>query len=86
MRFIGVSTASSSIMKIFPSWSKTLNLNAVITGIDIPLNASKGDYVSAITQMINDKINGRHIFTLFSRNGICISNKINGGHGWIIAR
>lgn len=55
MRFIGVSTASSSIMKIFPSWSKTLNLNAVITGIDIPLNASKGDYVSAITQMVNDK-------------------------------
>jgi len=54
MRFIGVSTANSSIMKIFPNWSRTLGLNAVISGIDIPLNASKDDYVSAVTQMMKD--------------------------------
>jgi shikimate dehydrogenase len=54
MRFIGVSTGSSSIMKIFPSWSKTLGLDAVITGIDIPLNASQADYLGAINQMVND--------------------------------
>ena len=54
MRFIGVSTANSSIMKIFPSWSKTLGLDAVINGIDIPIDASKNEYVSAITQMVND--------------------------------
>ena len=54
MRFIGVSTANSSIMKIFPSWSKTLGLDAVIMGIDIPLNAGKAEYVSAINQMVND--------------------------------
>ena len=54
MRFIGVSTANSSIMKIFPIWSKTLGLDAVIMGIDIPLNAGKAEYVSAINQMVND--------------------------------
>jgi shikimate 5-dehydrogenase len=54
MRFIGVSTANSSIMKIFPSWSKTLGLDAVINGIDIPIDASKNEYVSAITQMVKD--------------------------------
>jgi shikimate 5-dehydrogenase len=54
MRFIGVSTANSSIMKIFPSWSKTLGLEAVINGIDIPIDASKNEYVSAINEMVND--------------------------------
>ena len=39
IRFIGVSTSNSSIMKIFPEWSKTLGLNATISGIDIPLNS-----------------------------------------------
>ena len=32
-----------------------MDLNAVISGIDIPLNASKNDYVSALTQMVNDQ-------------------------------
>ena len=54
MRFIGVSTANSSIMKIFPSWSKTLGLDAVVNGIDIPIDASKNEYVSAINEMVND--------------------------------
>ena len=33
--FIGVTTGSSSIMKVFPKWAKALGLNdAVIKGID----------------------------------------------------
>jgi shikimate 5-dehydrogenase len=54
MCFIGVSTSNSSIMKIFPSWSKTLGLDAVITGIDLPLNASQTEYISAINKMVSD--------------------------------
>jgi len=46
IRFIGVSTSNSSIMKIFPEWSKTLGLNATISGIDIPLNSEPEIYTS----------------------------------------
>ena len=31
--FIGVTTGSSSIMKVFPAWAEHLGLNAVIKGI-----------------------------------------------------
>lgn len=54
IRFIGVSTSNSSIMKIFPEWSKTLKLGASISGIDIPLNSSAKDYIDAINEMKND--------------------------------
>ena len=54
MKFIGVSTSSSSIMKIFPAWNKILGINASISGIDIPLNANPDSYISAINQMVND--------------------------------
>lgn len=54
MKFIGVSTSSSSIMKIFPAWNKILGLDASISGIDIPLDAGSDSYISAINQIIND--------------------------------
>ena len=38
--FIGVSTANSSIMKVFPKWSEALGLDAEIFGIDVPINPS----------------------------------------------
>ena len=53
IRFIGVSTSNSSIMKIFPEWSKTLGLNATISGIDIPLNSEPEIYTSALEEMVN---------------------------------
>lgn len=37
--FIGVTTSSSSIMKVFPEWAKILGLNADIVGYDAALNA-----------------------------------------------
>lgn len=54
IRFIGVSTSNSSIMKIFPEWSKTLGLDATISGIDIPLNSEPEVYTSALEEMVND--------------------------------
>ena len=60
MRFIGVSTASSSIMKIFPSWSKTLNLNAgnavVITSSSLRLTQFTNAQTSSLTATNGDLI------------------------------
>ena len=45
MYFIGVTTGSSSIMKVFPKWAEALGLeNTVIKGIDIPIHAPREVY------------------------------------------
>jgi shikimate 5-dehydrogenase len=53
MYFIGVTTGSSSIMKVFPEWARHLGLNAVIKGIDFVPNDSPDKYVEAV-QFIRD--------------------------------
>ena len=42
--FIGVTTAQSSIMRVFPKWAEVLGLNARIRGIDLPLHAPAEEY------------------------------------------
>jgi shikimate dehydrogenase len=42
--FVGVSTAESSIMTLFPRWAEELGLGATIEGYDLPLDAHPGDY------------------------------------------
>jgi shikimate 5-dehydrogenase len=43
--FIGVTTGSSSIMRVFPRWAEALNLGDVeIKGIDLPLHAPAESY------------------------------------------
>lgn len=42
--FIGVTTGSSSIMKVFPKWSDILGLGADIVGYDAPLSAPAETY------------------------------------------
>lgn len=42
--FVGVTTAKSSIMNVFPKWTGVLGLDAVIKGIDLPLHAPAEDY------------------------------------------
>ena len=47
--FIGVTTAKSSIMKVFPAWAEHLGLrDAVIRGIDFPLHADPARYREAV--------------------------------------
>jgi len=47
--FIGVTTGSSSIMKVFPAWAAFLRLkDAVIKGIDFPLHAAPARYREAV--------------------------------------
>jgi shikimate dehydrogenase len=54
MRFVGVSTASSSIMKVFPLWSDLLGLDAELVGLDLPLDAPAEAYRQAVAEIRDD--------------------------------
>ena len=46
--FVGVTTGSSSIMKVFPAWAAHLGLDATITGIDLPLDDAPENYRAVV--------------------------------------
>ncbi|MGB8453840.1 MAG: shikimate dehydrogenase [Anaerocolumna sp.] len=53
--FIGVTTAQSSIMKVFPKWAKELGLkNAIIKGIDFKPHSSAAEYREAVAFIKHD--------------------------------
>jgi shikimate dehydrogenase len=52
--FVGVSTAGSSIMTIFPAWARALGLNAEIRGLDLPLNAPPAQLRAAVDTIRTD--------------------------------
>ncbi|PZQ97029.1 MAG: shikimate dehydrogenase [Cereibacter sphaeroides] len=55
--FIGVTTAKSSIMKVFPAWAKDLGLGDVqIKGMDFPLHADPAAYREAVAFIRDDKL------------------------------
>lgn len=55
--FIGVTTAKSSIMKIFPEWVKALGLGDVeIKGIDIEIHADQEVYRDVVEFIRNDEL------------------------------
>ena len=55
MYFIGVTTARSSIMRVFPRWAAHLRLgDAVLKGIDFPLHAEPAAYRAAVNFIKND--------------------------------
>ena len=57
MYFIGVSTAQSSIMKVFPRWAEYLGIaGAQLTGIDFPLHAEPAAYRAAVEFIKNDPL------------------------------
>lgn len=57
MYFIGVTTGSSSIMKVFPDWAKALGLSdAVIKGIDIEIHARPEIYREVVSFIKNDPL------------------------------
>ena len=68
MYFIGVTTASSSIMKVFPAWAEHLGLNAVIRGIDFSPNDAPERYVEAVEFIKNDPL---------SLGGLVTTHKMN---------
>lgn len=56
MYFVGVTTGSSSIMKVFPVWAKELGLDAVIRGIDMPIHAPAEEYRRVVEFMRDDPL------------------------------
>lgn len=57
MEFIGVTTAGSSIMKIFPRWARVLDLGeAELKGRDLPLEAAPDLYRRAVEQIRSDPL------------------------------
>ena len=55
--FIGVTTAKSSIMKVFPLWAKEVGLDdAVIKGIDIEIHAEPEVYREVVSFIKNDPL------------------------------
>jgi len=54
--FIGVTTGHSSIMKVFPEWSKAMGLGAVIKGIDIGIHEDPEVYRKVVSFIKNDKL------------------------------
>lgn len=55
--FIGVTTRSSSIMKVFPAWAELLQLGDVeIKGIDFPPGAPAAHYREAVEFIKNDPL------------------------------
>lgn len=57
MFFIGVTTAKSSINKVFPRWAKRLNLgDCELRGMDFPLHAEPARYREAVDFIKNDPL------------------------------
>jgi len=55
--FIGVTTAQSSIMKVFPAWAAHLGLGDVeMRGIDFPLHAAPEAYCAAVEFIKHDPL------------------------------
>lgn len=55
MGFVGVSTAQSSIMKIFPVWADILELpTRTLIGHDLPVDATPEQYVALVKQIRDD--------------------------------
>lgn len=44
MYFVGVTTGSSSMLKLFPRWAEILGVNAQLVGYDLPLDAPREAY------------------------------------------
>jgi shikimate 5-dehydrogenase len=54
--FVGVTTAQSSALRIFPQWMKILGLDAVIVGYDAPLHAPAETYRAIVEHIKNDPL------------------------------
>jgi shikimate 5-dehydrogenase len=55
IEFVGVSTAQSSIMRVFPAWARVLGLpDARLVGHDVPLDAPPGTYRELVAGIRDD--------------------------------
>lgn len=68
MYFIGVTTNKSSIMKVFPAWSKYLDLDAEMKGVDFAPNSEPDAYRQVVKFIKDDPL---------SLGGLVTTHKVN---------
>jgi shikimate 5-dehydrogenase len=68
MYFIGVTTGSSSIMRVFPAWAAELGLDAVLRGIDLSLDDTPEHYREVVSFIKGDPL---------SLGGLVTTHKLN---------
>jgi len=56
MYFVGVTTGKSSIMNVFPHWAEALEIDGVLTGIDLEIHAPADDYRQTVEFIKNDPL------------------------------
>ena len=56
MYFVGVTTAKSSIISVFPHWAKALGQDAVLKGIDAEIHAQGEDYRRIVDFIKHDRL------------------------------
>lgn len=57
LRFVGVTTGQSSIMRVFPAWAELLGLgDAAIAGIDLPPRAEPAAYREVVARLRDDPL------------------------------
>ena len=70
MGFVGVSTAGSSIMKVFPEWATALGLpTGVLVGHDIPVDADPQAYRDVVQSIKSDP---EHLGALVTTHKIAV--------------
>jgi shikimate 5-dehydrogenase len=76
MYFIGVTTGSSSIMKVFPAWADHLRLDAQIRGIDFPPNDEPARYAEAVRFIKDDPLSLGALVTTHKMNLLKASREL----------
>jgi shikimate 5-dehydrogenase len=54
LHFIGVSTAGSSIVSLFPLWAEILELDATLAGRDLPVRAEPAAFRAVVAEVAED--------------------------------
>lgn len=81
MYFIGVTTGSSSIMRVFPRWAEHLGIQASIVGIDLPLDASTEAYQEVVSFIKRDPLSLGALVTTHKLNLYKASRHLFDGSG-----
>ena len=68
MYFIGVTTGSSSMLRLFPRWAEALGLDAELVGHDLPLDASPDAYREIVARIKSEA---------HTRGALVTTHKIN---------
>ena len=77
MYFIGVTTGSSSIMKVFPEWVKELGIDTEIKGIDIAIHEKPEVYREVVDFIKHDPLSLGALVTTHKIDKMCIRDRVS---------